>query len=279
MSLLEGRVAVVTGAANGLGREVALTLARAGASVVVVDLGTDLNGEGRSTAAADQVTHEILSENGQAVPCCVDISSRAGAEAAIRQALDAFGQLDILVNAAGYSHDKALLNLDQRDFTRVIEVHLTGTFLCLQAAAVVMRAGGSGSIINTTSQTSLAGHPGQSAYAAAAAGIHSLTRSAAAELQRYGIRVNAVAPLAKTRQTEQHPLFQKARGLGPEHVAPAYLYLASNLAADTTGRIIAIAGDRMSTLELVESAPTQLDGEGIWTPSEVGSRLTAMLRQ
>ncbi|HLV68570.1 MAG TPA: SDR family NAD(P)-dependent oxidoreductase [Polyangiaceae bacterium] len=272
MGLLDEEVAIVTGAGNGIGRATALLFAREGAKVVVNDRGGARDGTGESRSAADAVVSEILSSGGNAVASYDDVSTESGADALIELALSSFGGLDVLVNNAGILRDKTLLKMELDAWRAVLDVHLTGTFLCLRAAARAMKARGiRGSIVNTTSVSGLLGNFGQANYSAAKGGIYGLTRTASIELQRYGIRVNAVAPLAKTRMTEDLPMFEKLdESLSPEHVAPAHLFLASELAREVSGVVLAVAGQRMSVYKVVESAGKYKEKDlGPWTAAEI----------
>jgi NAD(P)-dependent dehydrogenase (short-subunit alcohol dehydrogenase family) len=196
----------------------------------------------------------------------------------VRAATDTFGRLDVLVNNAGILRDKTLLKLDQAMWDAVIEVHLQGTFLCMQAAARQLREQGSpGRIVNTTSVSGLLGNFGQANYAAAKAGIYGLTRTASIELQRHQIMVNAVAPIAKTRMTEDLPMFEKVDTLTPEHVAPAHLFLSSALSGDLTGAVLAVAGAKMSIYKVVESPGKYKESDGgVWTAEEIAEHWEAI---
>jgi NAD(P)-dependent dehydrogenase (short-subunit alcohol dehydrogenase family) len=186
----------------------------------------------------------------------------------------------VLVNNAGILRDKTLLKMDLGQWQAVLDVHLTGTFLCTQAAAEPMKAQGSGRIVNTTSISGLLGNFGQSNYSAAKAGIYGLTRTASIELQRYGIAVNAVAPIAKTRMTEDLPMFSKIEGsLSPEHVAPVHLFLASDLVGERTGIVDGVAGARLSNFKVVESAGRFKESDdGIWSAAEIAENFDAIAR-
>jgi NAD(P)-dependent dehydrogenase (short-subunit alcohol dehydrogenase family) len=281
MALLDGKVTIVTGAGQGIGRATALAFAREGASVVVNDIGGARDGSGQDADAANAVVSEIRALGGRAVANHADVSDEASAESLIEQAISEFGQLDVLVNNAGILRDKTLLKLELEDFRRVLDVHLTGSFLCLRAAARRMKErGAGGSIINTTSVSGLLGNFGQANYAAAKAGIYGLTRTASIELQRFGIRVNAVAPLAKTRLTAELPLFEKiGDSMSPEHVAPVHAYLASDLSRDVTGTTLSVAGARISVFKLVESAGRHKDDEGgIWSPREIAEEFARIAK-
>jgi NAD(P)-dependent dehydrogenase (short-subunit alcohol dehydrogenase family) len=279
MGLLDGKVAIITGAGGGIGRATALLFAAEGARVVVNDVGASRDGNGHDQSAADGVVAEIAAGGGTAVSNHDSVSTADGASAIVAAALESFGSLDVLINNAGIVRDKTLLKLEPENWDAVIAVHLSGTFHCLQAAARVMKDRGvSGSIVNTTSVSGLLGNFGQSNYSAAKAGIYGLTRTASIELQRYGIRVNAVAPIAKTRMTEDLPMFEKIEGtLTAEHVAPAHLFLASDLSREVSGVVLAVAGARVSVYKVVESAGRYKEAAGgVWTAQEIAEHFDAI---
>ncbi|WP_437626322.1 SDR family NAD(P)-dependent oxidoreductase [Sorangium sp. So ce1151] len=278
MGLLDGKVAIITGAGGGIGREEALLFAREGAKVIVNDLGGARDGSGSSDAMAAQVAEEIRAAGGQAAPSFDSVTTPEGAAGIVKAAVDAFGRVDILVNNAGILRDKTLLKMDEGMWDAVVAVHLKGTFLCTQAAAKQMIAqGGGGRIVNTTSVSGMLGNFGQANYAAAKAGIYGLTRTAAIELQKQRITVNAVAPIAKTRMTEDLPMFQSAGDtLTPAHVAPAALFLASDLCADRTGNVLAVAGAQMYIYKVVQSPGKFKDEGGIWTAQEIADHWDAI---
>jgi NAD(P)-dependent dehydrogenase (short-subunit alcohol dehydrogenase family) len=271
--LLEGKVAVVTGAGGGIGRAHALALAREGARVVVNDVGGDRAGAGKAPRPADEVVSEVQAAGGEAVASHDSVATREGADAILWTALNKFGRVDVWVNNAGILRDRTLLNLTDEDFDRVVEVHLRGTFLCTQVAARAMKLQGRGGrIVNTTSLSGLIGNFGQGNYGAAKAGIYGLTRVAAMELERHGIAVNAIAPVALTRMTRDLKAFQGAsdRDLGPQFIAPAVVFLASPLADGITGQVLGVQGGkiflyRMETTEGVDKDPAL----GPWTAEEI----------
>ncbi|HEY2410452.1 MAG TPA: SDR family NAD(P)-dependent oxidoreductase [Polyangiaceae bacterium] len=278
MALLDGKVTVISGAGNGIGRATALLFAKEGARVVVNDVGGARDGAGQAHNAADAVVAEIRGAGGQAEANYDSVSTLDGARALIGTALGKFGRVDVLVNNAGILRDKTLLKMDLAQWSAVLDVHLTGTFLCTQAAAEKMKEQGGGVIVNTTSVSGLLGNFGQANYSAAKAGIYGLTRTASIELQRYKIRVNALAPVAKTRMTEDLPMFEKIEGsMSPEHVAPAHLFLASDLSSELTGSVLSVAGGRMSVYKVVESAGRykETDG-GVWTAQEIADNFASI---
>ena len=278
MGLLDGKVTVVTGAGNGIGRASALLFAREGAQVLVNDLGAARDGSGAAASAADAVVAEIRAAGGSAEASYDSVSSKEGADAIIAKAIASFGRVDVLLNNAGILRDKTLLKMSREEWQAVLDVHLTGSFFCTQAAAQKMKDQGSGSIINTTSVSGMLGNFGQANYSAAKAGIYGLTRTASIELQRYGVRVNAVAPIAKTRLTDDLPMFQKIEDtLSPEHVAPAHLFLASNLSSDVTGVVLAVAGARMSVFKVVESPGKYKESDaGVWNAQEIADHFESI---
>lgn len=257
-SSLAGKVAIVTGAARGIGRAHALALAAEGASVIVNDLGGDPTGRGADLLPAQEVVEEIRATGGTADVNGDDVADWQGAERLVRQAINAFGGLHILVNNAGIVRDRMTFSMSEAEWDDVVRVHLRGHIAPLHAAAGYWRdqaktgASTSGRVINTTSESGLFGNPGQSNYAAAKAGIASLTLVAARELQRYGVTVNAIAPRARTRMTEA--LFDMDATVdghdewAPGNVAPFVAYLASDGAAHINGQVFIVGGGTVHRL-------------------------------
>jgi NAD(P)-dependent dehydrogenase (short-subunit alcohol dehydrogenase family) len=270
MPLLEGKVALITGAGRGVGRAVALAFASEGACLVLNDAGTAPDGTGSDPDVALGVQQEILGLGGQVEVVPGSVAEPATSQRMVEVARQRFGSVDVVVTCAGFVRDKSLVNATYEDFQALLQVQLGGTFLLFQAAAVEMKRQGSGSLIATTSSAGLLGNFAQSAHAAASAGVHGLVRTTSIELQRSGVRANAVAPLAKTRLTEHLPMFEHVDSMSPAHAAPVYTYLASDLSRSMTGMTLTVAGGRVSMLRLNETGSQfkQADG-GIWRPEEL----------
>jgi NAD(P)-dependent dehydrogenase (short-subunit alcohol dehydrogenase family) len=256
-ALLGGKVAIVTGAGRGLGREHALALARAGARVVVNDVGASLAGDGTDSAPAADVVGEIQALGGEAVASAADVTDFAQAGALVDQAVDAFGRLDILVNNAGILRDRMLVNMDEAEWDAVIAVHLKGHFAPTRHAAAYWRerfkAGDpvKGRVINTSSPSGLFGSIGQSNYGAAKAGIAAFTVIAAQELARYAVTVNCLAPNARTRMTETAFELPEVDGfdpLHPENASPVVVALCSDAAQQITGQVFHVWGGNVNVL-------------------------------
>ncbi|MFI8998477.1 SDR family oxidoreductase [Streptomyces sp. NPDC053542] len=288
--LCADRVAVVTGAGRGLGRAHALALAAEGAKVVVNDLGVGLDGSGAAAAGpAQQVVDEIRAAGGEAVAHGGDIATAAGAASLISTALGTYGRLDALVNNAGFLRDRMLVNLDEDDWDDVLRVHLKGHFLLLKHAAAHWRAEAKAGrtpearVINTSSGAGLLGSVGQGNYSAAKAGIVGLTLVAAAELARYGVQVNAIAPAARTRMTEETfagtmaaPGEGEFDAMAPENVSPLVVWLASAASDGVSGRVFEAEGGRITVMEGWRPGPTA-DKGARWTPAEAGETARKLL--
>jgi NAD(P)-dependent dehydrogenase (short-subunit alcohol dehydrogenase family) len=257
--VLDGKVAIVTGAGRGIGREHALALARAGAKVVVNDLGGSLAGDGSDLVPAEQVVEEIRSSGGEAVANGENVADFAGAERLVRQAVDELGRLDIVVNNAGILRDRMLVNMTEEEWDAVIAVHLKGHFAPLRHAAAYWREQSKagevvhGRVINTSSPSGVFGNVGQANYGAAKGGIASLTLIAAQELARYGVTVNCLAPNARTRMTEETfgELTAPAEGfdpLDPANIAPLVVALSADEAQDITGQCFFVYGGAINVL-------------------------------
>ena len=266
MGLLDGKVAIITGAGGGLGRCHALLLAKEGAAVVVNDLGGSRDGKGGSSSMADQVVKEIQAAGGQAVANYDSVATVAGGENICKTTIDAFGKVDILVNNAGILRDMTLIKTDEASWDIVVQVHLKGTYCVTRPVFTHMKERGQGGVIvNTSSTSGLIGNFGQCNYGAAKAGIAGFTRCLALEGKKYGIRVWGLAPVAVTRLTEDLPGMgsdQVKEALGPDKVSPAVLYMVSDLSKDKTGKFLFAGGTKVAELKIVAS-------EGVKNPKGV----------
>jgi len=278
--LLEGRVAIVTGAGRGIGRAHALELARHGAKVLVNDFGVSLSGEGTGDTPADEVVALIREAGGEAESNGADVADFAQAEAMVRQAIETYGGLDILVNNAGFVRDRMLVNTSEEEWDAVIRVHLKGHFAPLRHAGAYWRGESKAGrtraarVINTSSGAGLQGSIGQATYSAAKAGIAGLTLVAAAELGRYGATVNAIAPVAKTRMTEG--AFDTSAMALPEDNSPVVAWLASEEAGDVTGRLIEIDGGQICLEQGWTHGPRNDLGRR-WQAAEVGDAVRQLI--
>ncbi|MGA2521093.1 MAG: SDR family oxidoreductase [Acidimicrobiales bacterium] len=290
MGALEGRVAIITGAGRGIGREHALLFAAEGAKVVVNDLGGAVDGSGDDRTSAEQVVDEIRAMGAEAVASADDVASNDGARQLVAAAVETFGDLHILVNNAGILRDRMLVNMSEEDWDSVIHVHLKGHFLPTRWAAAYWRERVKdgrevrASVVNTSSTSGLLGNPGQTNYGAAKAGVAAFTVIAARELSRYGVRVNAIAPAARTRLTEQTP------GLGdivrapndpgtfdvwhPANISPVVAYLATE-GCPLTGRVLFVQGGQIRVFQPWTMTDT-LERNDRWTVEELAKELPAL---
>ena len=280
--ICEGRVVIVTGAGGGIGREHALAFAREGAHVVVNDIGASRGGDGRSVGPAQEVVDQIRAMGGKAVVNADDVADWAGAENLVRTAVEEFGRLDVIVNNAGFLRDRMLISLGEAEWDAVVRVHLKGHFAVMRHAGSYWRdqakAGNpvDARIINTTSGAGLMGSIGQGNYVAAKAGITALTIQAAAEMGRYGVTANAIAPAARTRMTEEampDMVAKPADGsfdyYDPANVSPLVVWLGSPESKDVTGRGFAGEGDKGSVATGWMHGPEAAAGRR-WEPAELG---------
>jgi NAD(P)-dependent dehydrogenase (short-subunit alcohol dehydrogenase family) len=282
--LCEGRVAIVTGAGRGIGREHALSLARHGAKVLVNDLGGAVDGSGSDVSPAQQVVTEIIEMGGEAVANADDVADWEGAQRMINAAIETFGDLHAVVNNAGILRDRVLANMTEEEWDAVINVHLKGTFAPSRWAVAYWReqskAGRpvSGRIINTTSVSGIYGNPGQTNYGAAKAGIAAFTTIAALEVGRYGVTVNAVAPVALTRMTEglgPAPETDEDREMrSPRWIAPIVTWLASEESAGVTGRVFEASGQTLAVAEGWVRGPS---GPPVEDPAALGPVVADLL--
>ena len=279
MGVLDGKVIIVTGAGGGIGREHALAMAKEGAAVVVNDLGGARDGTGAGNAMADQVVKEITEAGGEATANYDDVSTREGARGILKSGIDAFDKVDGVVNNAGILRDKSFANMTDEMWDIVVAVHLRGTYCVTHAVYNHLKERGEGGfIVNTSSTSGLNGNFGQTNYGAAKAGIAGMSRCLAIEGQKYGIRVNVLAPVALTRLTEDLPGFdaeQMKEAMAPGLVSPLVVYLCSDLAKDVTGRTFYVGGGRIAEMKVVTHTGIQKKEEGgLWTVQEVADKMT-----
>lgn len=290
--LCDGRVVVITGAGRGIGRGHALEFARQGAKVVVNDIGTELDGSGGSTGPAADVVEEIKALGGEAVANGDDISTWEGGANLVKTAIDAFGDLHVVVNNAGVVRDRMFANATEDEWDLTMQVHLKGHFTTSRHAAAYWRDRAKAGekvdarIINTTSGAGLLGSVGQAAYSAAKGGIISLTLVQAAELGRYGVTANAIAPAARTRMTEQ--VFAESMAapddpdafdvMAADNVAPLVAWLGSIDSAGVTGRVFEVEGGKVSVSDGWRRGRV-IDKGARWEPIEVGAAVTELLAE
>lgn len=295
MGLLDGKVAIVTGAGRGIGRGHALLLAQEGAKVVVNDFGGRFDGTGESKTPAEEVVGEIKAAGGEAVANYGNVVNFSDAKSMVDQAVEKFGQLNILVNNAGILRDKMIFNMTEDEFDAVIAVHLKGTFNCSRHACEYFReqhkAGNklNGRIINTTSDAGMIGNAGQANYGSAKSGIATMTIIMSREMSKYGVTVNAVCPAARTRLTvDATPKFAAALGkkppegkfdeMAPENIAPMVTYLASDAARRVNGQVFGVYGGRIDVKQTWTSRASMSKSER-WTPEELVDKVPELLKK
>ena len=295
--MLAGRVAVVTGAGRGIGRGVALALGAAGAKVVVNDYGVNVDGTAPSTGPAFDVVKEIERAGGEAVASTDSVADWEGARRIIGTALERFGQLDALVTCAGILRDRMIFNMSEEEWDDVIAVHLKGTFNCLRHACTHMRDRRYGRIVTFSSGSGLFGNPGQANYGAAKSAIGGLTKVAARDLGKYGITVNAIAPVAGTRMTvneevrharelrKKQGIQREDRGvaqieeLDPDDIAPMVVYLTSEYAKDVNGQFFLCFGNSVALVSQPRPVKTLYKAEGNWTLDELDRLVPATVAE
>ncbi len=291
MGICEGRIVIVTGAGRGIGRGHALEFARQGAKVVVNDLGAESDGTGGSGGPAGEVVDAIRAMGGEAVVNGDDVADWAGAQRLVQTAVDTFGGLDVLVNNAGFLRDRMVVSTSEEEWDAVIRVHLKGHFAPTRFAASYWReqqkngVAVDGRVINTSSGAGLMGSVGQGAYSAAKAGIAGLTMVEAAELGRYGVTANAIAPAARTRMTEAvfadtmaAPDDDAFDAMAPENIAPLVVWLGSTDSAGVTGRVFEVEGGVLSVADGWQHGPRE-DKGARWEPDEVGAVVRRLLTE
>ena len=290
VGICDGRVVIITGAGGGIGREHALAFAGEGAKIVVNDIGGARDGSGTDVGPAKVVADEIVALGGEAVANTDDISSWDGAERIVAQAIETYGTLDVLVNNAGILRDRMMVNMTESEWDAVIQVHLKGTFAPAHHAAAYWRDQSKAGkpvdarIINTSSSSGIYGNVGQSNYGAAKAGIAAFTVITSQELARYGVTVNAIAPTALTRMTEDlglAALSKTASGFDqfdPSNVSPLVVYLGSELSRGITGRVFSVYGGSICVNEGWVAGPS-VQREAKWAPGEIAEVLPDLVRQ
>jgi NAD(P)-dependent dehydrogenase (short-subunit alcohol dehydrogenase family) len=278
--IVSGKVAIVTGAARGIGRGIALGLAQAGAKVVACDIGASLQGAGTDAGAAQQVVDEIKRAGGEAIASTLSIAEPANAEAIVQAARDAFGRVDILVNNAGILRDAIFHRMSHKDWQDVLDVHLNGSFNMSRACATHFREQNSGAFVHMTSTSALVGNFGQANYMAAKFGIVGLSRAIALDMQRFKVRSNCIAPFAWTRMIDSIPAeteeekrrVERFQQMTPEKIAPLVVYLASDRAEGVTGQIFGVRNNEVFLFSQPRPVRTLHRSDG-WTPEALDAQL------
>jgi NAD(P)-dependent dehydrogenase (short-subunit alcohol dehydrogenase family) len=266
MGLLDGKVAVVTGGANGIGRAVSLGLAAAGAKVVVNDIGVSVDGRNPSSEPAESLVREITAAGGHAIASIESIATMAGGEAVVSTAIEKFGDLHAVVCCAGILRERMIFNMSEEEWDAVIAVHLKGHFALWRPATRYMREKKRGCLIGFTSTAGLEGSPGQPNYSAAKEGIVGLMRSTALAMGKYGVRANVISPEAQTRMTDRLPDTRRTQvAAPPEGIAPVVAYLVSDRGAHITGQIVHVRGNQVSVWSHPAPLRTATRADA-WTP-------------
>ena len=279
-NIVAGKVAIVTGAGRGIGRGIALLLAREGARVVVCDIGASLDGAGTDVTPAQTVVNEIKKAGGEAIASTLSISEPGNAEKIVAAALDRFGRVDILVNNAGILRDRIFHRMSWSDWSDVINVHLHASFAMSRACATHFREQNSGSLVHMTSTSALVGNFGQANYMAAKMGIVGLSRGIALDMARFNVRSNCIAPFPWTRMIDSIPAeseqekerVARMREMSPEKIAPLTVYLASDRAEGITGQILSVRNNEIYLFNQNRPIRTIHRSDG-WTPEKLDAQL------
>lgn len=278
---MEGKVVVVTGAGGAIGHEIALLMAREGAAVIVNDLGSTVNGEGRDESVAQQVVNEIRSFGGEAAPNTDSVTEWDSAMNIVEQAVRTFGRIDAVVNNAGILRDRIFHNMEAAEFDAVVKVHLYGSFYVSRAAATHFRRQNSGAYIHMTSGSGLYGNYGQANYGAAKLGIVGLSRQIALDMSRYRVRSNCISPVAFSRMIEAIPtntpeqaahVEMRRQKMKPAQIAPMAVFLASDAASEVTGQIFSVRGNEIFLISQPRPIRSAHCGDG-WTPARIRDRV------
>lgn len=280
MAMVSGKVAIVTGAARGIGRGIALGLAQAGAKVIACDIGASLQGAGTDADPAQQVVDEIKQAGGEAIASTLSIVEPQNAEAIVKAARDAFGRVDILVNNAGILRDAIFHRMSHADWKDVLDVHLNGSFNMSRVCATLFREQNSGAFVHMTSTSALVGNFGQANYMAAKFGIVGLSRAIALDMQRFKVRSNCIAPFAWTRMIDSIPAeteearrrVERFQQMTPEKIAPLVVYLASERADGVTGQIFGVRNNEVFLFSQPRPVRTLHRSDG-WTPERLDQQL------
>ena len=285
MKLLAGKVALVTGAGGGIGRDFALAFGAAGASVVVNDIGTSVHGEGRDAGPAEKVANEIRAAGGSAAASTDSVAEWPSANRIVQCALDSFQKLDVVVNNAGILRDRFFFNMSVEEWRAVIDVHLNGSFYVSRAAAPHFRSQQSGCYVHMTSTSGLVGNLGQANYSAAKLGIVGLSKSIALDMQRYHVRSNCIAPFAYSRMigsiptetADQQARVEKLKSMETAKIAPLAVFLASEKAGEVTGQIFAVRANELFLMSQNRPLRSVHRAEG-WTPESIAAHGMPALR-
>ena len=284
-SMMEGKIVVVTGAGGGIGRDIALAMARAGAKVVVNDVGASMTGEGHDVGPAQKVVDEIRAAGGTAVANTDSVAEAAAAQRSVTTALDTYGRLDAVVNNAGILRDRFFHKMSVEEFDSVIKVHLYGSYFVSRAAATHFKEQESGALVHMTSTSGLIGNFGQANYSAAKLGIMALSKSIALDMQKFNVRSNCIAPFAWSRMIGSIPVeteaekarVERMKQMTPAKIAPLAVALAADAGADVTGQVFAVRNNEIFLMSQPRPIRSVHRGEG-WTPETVAQHALPALK-